>query len=166
MGMVAMKNTLLIFLLIFCSSALAALNRWVDPQGHVHYSDQPPPPDVDSKVLRSSSDSLENGESDAESQNGIAGDEIEGSKSLAEQEVEKKRIQKEKEVAAEKASKEQANAESMKAYCNSARQNLRALQEGLRMTEIDINGERIIMEDEKRQQNISKIQQDISKNCK
>ena len=45
-------NKFLIVLLILCTNnTFAALNKWVDEKGKVHYSDQPPPVNVQKTTL-------------------------------------------------------------------------------------------------------------------
>ena len=39
-----MKKFLLILLMLASANAFAGLSKWVDADGKVHYSDQPPPP--------------------------------------------------------------------------------------------------------------------------
>lgn len=46
-----MKRCLPIFLLLLSVSAHGALNKWVDTEGKVHYSDQPPPPNAKIQTL-------------------------------------------------------------------------------------------------------------------
>lgn len=156
-----MKTLLLILLFLASTSASAALSKWVDDSGKVHYSDQAPPANVKAKTLRSSptnSNPLpEKSEVDAIP---VA------PKSIAEREADLKKAQKEKKDASQKADQEQSNAEAMKASCSTAQQNLRVLQEGIRVVEVDSTGERSDMDDEKRQQNIAKAQQIISHDCK
>ena len=41
-----MKHYIPFFLLLFSFSAQGAVNKWVDAQGTVHYSDDAPPPEV------------------------------------------------------------------------------------------------------------------------
>lgn len=156
-----MKELLLIFLIMASTSTSAALSKWVDANGQVHYSDMPPPAAAGAKKLRSSS-----GSDDSASQDDAARNTPAAPKTIAEREAELKKAQQEKKAAADKAAKEQADAETVKASCAAAQQNLRALQEGVRIMEIDANGERSYIDDERRQQNIAKAQQDISRYCK
>ncbi len=155
------KYYLLISLLLATTNAFAALNKWVDAEGHVHYTDTPPPADA-AKVLRTSP-GMEGSKSTEESDASSAAP---AAKSMAEREADLKKAQQAKKEAADKAAKQQADADAKKAYCDSLRQNLRTLQEGIRMVEVDAQGNRSYMEDDQRQQRIAKTQQDISANCK
>lgn len=160
--MIAMNKCFLILLLLISENSFAELNKWVDESGKVHYSDQPPPTTVKAKTLRSTS-----GSAAITSASGVAAASAPAApKTIAEREAELKKAQKEKKEAADKAAKEQSDADANKANCNAAQQNLRTLQSGVRMMEIDAKGERSFMGDEQRQQRITKAQQDISTFCK
>lgn len=157
-----MNKYLLIFLMLLSANAFSALNKWVDASGQVHYSDIPPPPDENTITLRITSTitgSRSTGDSNASSAPAAP-------KTIAEREAELKKEQQAKKEAANKAAKQQADSEAKKAYCTSLQQNLRALQDGIRMVEVDADGNRSFVEDEQRQQRIAKTQQDISTNCK
>lgn len=47
-----MKKYLVILLVLSTSNVFAALNKWVDEKGNVHYSDQTPPANVKKTTLR------------------------------------------------------------------------------------------------------------------
>jgi len=156
-----MKEFMLIFLMLTTTSAFAALSKWVDANGQVHYSDTPPPNAEGVKTLRSSSNSKISA-----NPNDVNADAPSAPKTIAEREAELKKTQQEKKAAADKADKEKAYAEALKDNCSAAQQRLRVLQDGIRVMEIDANGERSYMNDERRQQNIAKAQQDVSSSCK
>lgn len=149
-----MKKFLLILLILASANAFAGLSKWVDADGKVHYSDQPPPANVKAKTLRVTSDAAAPASAPA------------APKTVAEREAELKKAQQAKKEAADKAAKEQERIDAEKAYCVAAQQNLRALQDGIRMVEIDAKGERSYLDDEQRRQRIEKVQQDIKTYCK
>jgi len=151
-----MGKFLLIFLILASANASAEVNKWVDDQGRVHYSDQAPPPEVQARALRSASEGTV-------SASGVAGT---GEPTFVQQEAALKKEQRAKQAAAEQAAQKQAAADALKAKCDSAQQNLRTLQSGARMMEIDASGERSFIDDSQRQQRIEKAQQDISNLCK
>lgn len=153
-----MNKCLLIFLMLFSASAFPALIKWEDADGHIHYSDVPPPPSAKTKILRKTSGKTPpkaGGDSPADA----------APKTVAEREAELKKAQQEQKEADDKAAKQQAAAEAKKTYCATLQQNLRALQEGVRIMDVDADGNRSFLEDEQRQQRITKIQQDISTTC-
>jgi hypothetical protein len=77
-----------------------------------------------------------------------------------------KKAQKAKQEAAEKEVQKQAQEAAAKANCTAAQQVMRNLQSGVRLAEIDANGERSFISDDQRQQRIAKAQQDINTFCK
>ncbi len=149
-----MKRYLTIILLLASTAAFAALNKWVDAEGKVHYSDEPPPPNVKSTTLRPSAAPP------------VATSAPGAPKTLAEREAELKKAQQEKKEAADRAAQEQANRETERANCAAARQSLRSLQAGGRLAEYDASGELSYVEDDERQQRIAKAQQDVAEWCK
>ena len=150
-----MTKYLLILLILTSTNALAAINKWVDSNGKVHYSDEPPPPDAQKKSMRSYGDSEDTASS------GVA-----APKTLAEKEADLKKAQKQKKEAADKTAKEQEKADAMKANCANAQQNLKSLQSGVRMVHIDAKGEQSYIDDQEREQRMEKVQKDISNYCK
>ena len=157
-----MKKFLLILLMLASTTAFAGLSKWVDADGKVHYSDQPPPANVKAKILRVTSEVAA-----PVSASGVAAASAPAaSKTIAEREAELKKAQQAKKEAADKAAQEQARIDAEKANCAAVQQNLRALQEGVRMVEIDAKGERSYLDDEQRRQRIEKAQQDIKTYCK
>lgn len=154
--MIAMKKFLLILLMLANTTAFAGLSKWVDADGKVHYSDQPPPANVKAQTLRVTSEAAAPMSASAPA----------APKTIAEREAELKKAQRAKKEAADKAAQEQARIEAEKANCAAVQQNLRALQEGMRMVEIDAKGERSYLDDEQRRQRIEKAQQDIKASCK
>lgn len=157
-----MRKFLLILLTLASANTFAAVSKWVDAQGRVHYSDQPPPSDAKAETLRSASGN----EGTADTSGVTATSAPAAPKTIAEQEAELKKAQQAKQAAADKAAQKQAAADAVKASCANAQQNLRTLQAGVRMVEIDANGERSYMDDTQRQQRIEKVQQEISNLCK
>jgi hypothetical protein len=160
--MLVMNRYLMIFLMLASANGFGAVNKWVDSDGNVHYSDQSPPPETKAKILRSTPDT----EGTADSNGKTATSAPAAPKTLAEKEAELKKQQKAKQEAADKAAKEQANAEATKAYCTAAQQNLKALQDGIRLVEVGTDGEHSYLDDAQRQQRITKAQRDISTYCK
>lgn len=157
-----MKKYLLIILLLASANAFAELNKWVDANGKVHYSDQPPPANVKVKTLHSAS-----GTAAPPSAGSVTASSAPAApKTMAEREAEFKKAQQARKEAAEQAAKEQADAEARRSNCAGAQQNLRTLESGVLIPIYDANGERSYMEDEQRQQRIAKAQQDVSTHCK
>lgn len=157
-----MKKIMLILLVLSSASAFAGLSKWVDADGKVHYSDQPPPANVKATILRSTSGTT----APAATGDAAASSAPAAPKTIAEREAELKKAQQAKKETADRAAQKQAEVETREANCIAARKNLSMLQEGMRMMEIDDKGERSYLNDEQRQQRIAKAQQDISTYCK
>ncbi len=157
-----MSKFLLILLMLASANTFAAISKWVDAQGRVHYSDQPPPPEARAETLRSAS-----GTEGTVGTSGVTATSAPAApKTIAEREAELKKAQQAKQEAADKAAQKQAATDAVKASCTNAQQNLSNLQAGGRMVEIDANGERSYLDDKQRQQRIEKAQQEISNLCK
>lgn len=159
-----MKRYLTMLLLLSSTTAFAALNKWVDEKGEVHYSDAPPPANVKAKTLRTSPVVAPDTVTPA---SGVAAASAPaGQKTIAEREAELRKAQQAQKEAEERAAKEQADRDAEKANCANAQQFLRTLQEGGRMMELDAQGERVYLEDDERQKRIAKAQEDVKTWCK
>ena len=150
-----MSKFLLILLMLASTNTFAAISKWVDNQGQVHYSDRLPPPEAKSETLRSASGTQDSASSSADA-----------TKTIAEREAELKKDKAEKQSAADKSAQKKATEDALKASCASAQENLRTLQSGVRLVEIDASGERSYKDDTQRQQRIGKAQKDMSNYCK
>ena len=162
-----MKILLLVLLSFSCINALAEVNKWVDENGRVHYSDQLPPSNA-KKVLSSASKARTSAETGNTTESGNAADSgnSDEPKTIAEREADLRKKQKADKEAAEKAARNKASKEANQENCNRAEQSLRELQSGMRIMELDAKGERVYLDEEQRQQRIAKTQQDISTLCK
>ncbi len=169
-----MKKILLLLLTLLSANALAAINKWVDEHGQVHYSDQPPPANVKAqKVIpalgpEATQPAKATGTppASAPAATTTAASAPAAAKTAAERDAELKKAKQAKEEAAKKAAQEQAIADTYKANCENAQRNLRMLQSGMRIAEIDTNGQRYYLSDAQRQERITKAQQDIATYCK
>src|SRR3989338_4017417 len=111
--MTAMKKILLILLTLVSASALAGLHKWVDADGKVHYSDQPPPANVKATTLRSTSSAK-----DSASESGAAASSAPAApKTIAEREAELKKAQQAEKESADKAARKQAEADARRTIC-------------------------------------------------
>jgi hypothetical protein len=153
--MIEMGKFLLILLMLASTNTYAAIMKWVDEQGQVHYSDRLPPPEVMPRTLREDSNAQDSASSGASA-----------TKTIAEREAELKKEKAEKQSAADKAAQKKAAEDALRANCATAQDNLRSLQSGVRIMEVNANGERSYIDDAQRQQRIAKAQQDIKDYCK
>jgi len=149
-----MKYSLAIYLLLTSITSHAALNKWVDTDGKVHYSDTAPS-DVKVKTLRSSAapDAI----------TPVSG--VAAPKSLAEREAEWKKSQKNKEEAIQKAAQEQEAALVKQKNCESARSNLAGYENSRAIVKYDSKGERTFLDDASRKQNIDEARKVVSSFC-
>ncbi len=134
-------------------NAHAALNKWVDEEGKVHYSDTPPPAAKTQSVPNIS------GKGQVEAPATYS------PKSYIERDAELKKSKQEKDEAAQKKAQQEAEAETKKRNCENARQNARALEEGARIITYDENGERSFLDDEARAKRLDEARKTISANC-
>lgn len=144
-----MKYYFAILLLLVSINAHGALNKWVDAEGNVHYSDIPPAPDVKTQTLTPPS-----APSDTPVQ-----------KSYIEREEELKKAQKTKEEAEQKAVQQQTNALVKQKNCEGAKANLRSFQSNAPIKTYNEKGESVIMDDVTRQQHIEEANRQINTYC-
>ena len=150
-----MKHSLLLILLLSSTHAFPALYKWVDSNNQTHYSEEPP---VNKKARLLPSRSAA---SDAAAASAPA-----APKTIMERAAALNKAQATKSATAEEAAKKQAYDDALKSNCDGARRNLAALKDGIRLVEMDANGERSFLSDEQREQRTVKAQQDIEENCK
>lgn len=162
-----MKNHLFVLLLLFSVNAFAALNKWVDAEGKVHYSDQEPPANVQAKTLRSVSGPAQTPDvAGAVAQSAKAGSAPVAAKTYVEKEAELKRAQLAKKEVEAKAAQQQAAAEAKAANCAAAQKNLRTFEGMPLISDLDANGERFYLTDGQRLQRIETARQTVSSVCK
>ncbi len=153
-----MKYVLAVVALLFSLNSYAALHKWVDAEGKVHYSDEPPPENVKSQTLRTGPESPE-GTSEAAASGPAA------PKTIFEREAEMKKAKKAKEEAAQKAAKQEEEAKTKRQNCEQARNQLSTLQNSPRIAIYNEAGERSFMDDATRQQRIDEAQKAVSQFC-
>lgn len=144
-----MKRCLPVCLLLLSFSAHGALTKWVDADGKVHYSDEPPPANVNAKTLVAPS-----------AASGVPAD-----KTYLERETERKKALKTQEETEQKAAKEQEAALAKQKYCSSLRANLTTMEKSPRIASYNEKGERVLMDETARQQQLAEIRQRIAAEC-
>ncbi len=140
-------------LLLYGLAAHAEPRRWIDADGRVQYSDTPPA-GVSSEPVPSIASK------DASSTTTAA-----PARNYIQREADLKRAKLEKEEASSQKAQENVQAEERKHNCETARQNLRALEDGGRIATYDANGERVILDDDARVQRLEDARKTISANC-
>ena len=149
-----MKYSLAACLIMISLGANAALNKWVDAEGKVHYSDTAPS-DAKVKTLRSS-----NVTEATTTASGVA-----PQKTTAEREAEWKKSQKLKDDAAQKAAQEQEAASIKQKNCENARTYLANMENSPVVANYNAKGERVIMDDASRMQKTEEARKAVSSNC-
>lgn len=150
-----MKHYFAIMTLALMSlNAHAALHKWVDSDGTVHYSDTVP---SDVKAAQSVRDVTGKGAESAPASS--------SPKSTAEREAEWKKAKQQKDEAAQKKAQQDAEAETKRRNCDAARENARTLEQGGRIMTYDASGERSYMDEDARAQRLEEARKAISANC-
>jgi hypothetical protein len=152
------KIAVMVLALAACAASVQAqVYKWVDKDGKVQYSDQPPPPDAAKSALQkviSTSSSAPAAQSDKAAEK--APDKG--------KEFEKRRSESaEKQKKADEASKLAGRKQES---CANARAHLKNLEVDGRLSMIDANGERYFLEEDQRQQEIARAQDAIAESCK
>jgi hypothetical protein len=150
-------------LLMLASSLAQAQYVWVDQKGIKQFSDRPPPPSVLQKdILKQPRGiaprtlvALDAAAAEPGAAALVAGAAAApaGPPSLAERDAQFRKRNEEKQEQASKAAQQSAHAAATKHHCDSARANQAQLASGVRISQVDANGERRYMSDaEKAQQ--------------
>jgi hypothetical protein len=145
-------------MLMLATATQAGVTRWVDADGKVHYSDQPPPSTAKSQKTLD----LKNNPALPQA----APDGKGGEKSMAEKDLESRKRRVQAEETAAKQARDQEEAKSKKANCEQARNQLQALQEGQRVSKFDEKGERVYLEDSDRPKAIEEAKKSADSWCK
>lgn len=140
-------------LLVFSAPASAEMYRWVDAQGKVHYSDQPPAEkSKSSKTLNIP--------------NQPAAPTAASPKSWQEKELDYKKRQA---AATESETKKKKDADDAKAKfenCDKAKKALKTLEDGGRINTYDDKGNRSVMNDAQRTKAMDDAKKSVSEWCK
>lgn len=146
-----MKYCLSVLLMLFTVSAHAELHKWVDSAGNVHYSDTEPPADAKVEQIHIPAAAP-------------APDKSAG-KSVFEREADLEKLLKNKQKAEQEAAQKEKEAAAKQKNCESARNNLQVLENTPRIATYDANGNRTLMNDAARQQEIEETRKKISELC-
>ena len=149
-----MKQLLIVTLLLTSLNASAALHKWVDADGKVHYSDTVPADVSAEKVRHSSAPDTSSPSSEPSAP-----------KSLAEREADWKKSKKSKEDAAQKAAKEQEVALAKQKNCEGARNNLANYENSPVIVTYNEKGERAYLDESTRQKKIEEARKFASSHC-
>lgn len=169
---------LFIIMLGIALPAAAEIYQWRDAQGGVHYSDTPPS-DGNATTLHSAAkphppaqarDETEKpeaaGDGTAASKAAKAADEAAKPKTLAEKDAEFRQRRAEAAEAKAKAEKERQRAAERERDCVQARSELAALESGQRVSRFNSRGEREVLDDAGRTDQIARTRKFVESDCK
>lgn len=172
----AKSSAVFLVLLALClPRAALAQYIWIDDKGIKQLSDRPPPPSVPAKRILKAPGKTPfnpNASPDAETDGPPAADGAEraaaaGPKApptVAERDAAFNQRRAERAAAERKAAEDAQQKADIAANCEAARQNQRALDQGMRLANIDKNGERSIMTDQERA-DLAKKNQKVLADC-
>ena len=150
-----MKAFILLLLVLLSATVYAGSSKWVDEQGKVHYSDNPPKHNAKVQELKFR---------DTISTQPPAEDSFEP-RSTADMEADLKRGKDARAAKEKKDEQARAQVEAKQINCANARANLSAMQQSGRIFNKDANGERVYMDDAQRQQQTAAAQSRVSEMC-
>jgi len=153
--------SLIVLVLLATTSAYCEVYKWIDPDGTVHYSDQPPPGAVQEQTL-----GIKSGTSGSEAPGTEkAAPKSAGPKTYIEEGAEFRKRQVEAEAKRAKDEKALAEAKEAQQNCERARSSLQSLQTGQRVTVYNGKGERAYLDDNAREQEIANTQKAVDFWC-
>ena len=162
MTLPAMINGVLLsmsLVLVFVGGVSADVYKWVDKDGKIQYSDQPPLSGEAKKMKKKTKDVG----NVAPASTGTA---AKPGASVTDQELEFRKRKMEQEEAEKKKLAEQEIAEKNKGYCNNLRGELQAHRDGVRIVRYNDKGERVALDENERAQSKTQLEQRIAKECK
>lgn len=140
-------------LILYAAPAAAEMYRWVDAQGKVHYSDQPPAgKSQSSKTLNIP--------------NQPAAPAVEPNKSWQEKDLEYKKRQTTAADNEAKKKKEADDAKTKAENCDKSKKALKVLEDGGRINTYDEKGNRTVMDDAQRAKAMDDAKKAVSEWCK
>jgi uncharacterized protein DUF4124 len=153
-------------MLIAAGSAGAQMYKWVDKDGKVRYSDTPPPGVKTSTVKApAAAPAPAPAAKDAKDAKGAKAAK-KGPLTPAEQEQEYRKRRAEADKAAEKSAAEQKELATKKADCERAREYLRTLESGQRISRSNAQGERVFLDESQIAQEAANARQSAQTSCK
>ena len=150
--------------LAFAAAASAQLYRWVDKDGKVRYTDTPPPAGVKARAIGAppAAPAPEQTEAPAAAAKDAA---PKGPLTPAEQEQAFRKRQMDAQKAAQKADAARKDEAAKQQNCERARDYLRMLESGQRVSRTNAQGEREYLEDAAREREIASARQDARDWC-
>jgi hypothetical protein len=166
-GEIGMNHRDFYFTLLLLGAMPVALAQyiWVDDKGVKQLSDRPPPPNIPEKrILKAPGKPLFNPYAPAEPEPAAQPATASGP-TLAERNDDFNKRKQESTEAAQRAAAEARNKAAQAANCEAARKNQQAIDQGVRLSSFDKNGERSYMDDAQRE-DLRKNTQKVLAECK
>ena len=154
---IALGGALLLWVNI---SAIADVYKWVDKDGKIHYSDQPPLAGDAKKMKRKSKDTAA-----VPAAASPAGDSAKPAPSIADQELEYRKRKGEKEEVDKKQQADAETAKKNKDYCSNLQGELRSHTNGTRLIRYNDKGERVFLDEKERAESKTQLETRIAKDC-
>jgi type IV secretory pathway VirB10-like protein len=143
--------------------------KWKDRNGQVHVSDLPPPRDIpDKDVMQRPTDSVRRAAAAAAAQASAASAPVPAVavKPRVDPELEARKARQEQEQKAkDKAAEDKASAQRAE-NCQRARQHVATLESGMRIARLNDKGEREILDDKARAEEMQRARQVIASECR
>jgi len=159
-----LRFVLLGLMLALAAPASAQLYKWVDKDGRTRYTDQPPPPGVQSRTIAPPAQPAP-APAAADATGEAAKDAPAAPLTPAQQEQAFRKRQLEEKKAEEKAEAEQKDKAIKQANCERARSALNTFESGQRVTQTDANGERYYLDDAQRAHEAEAARQAVKDWC-
>jgi hypothetical protein len=142
--------------------------KWKDARGQVHISDLPPPRDIpDKDVMQRPTDSVRRAAAAAAAQASAASAPVApAAKPKVDPELEARKARQEAEQKAkDKAAEDKAGSQRAD-NCQRARQHLATLESGMRIARVNDKGEREILDDKGRAEEMQRARQVMASECR
>lgn len=139
--------------------------KWRDKSGHIQYSDLPPPSSVPQSDILQQPSAARRAPAPAIPAAAASGSSA-PAPSRTDPELEAKRKAAEQQQAAKQKAEEEKNAQTRASNCSQARLQMKTLQEGVRIARTNAQGEREVLDDEGRAEEIKNTQAIIDSNCR
>ncbi|WP_372526874.1 DUF4124 domain-containing protein [Piscinibacter sp.] len=143
----------------------AAQWKWRDKGGQIQYSDLPPPPGVAEQDILQRPHSNQRRTAPAAAASAASGLTLTPAKAV-EPELEAKRRKAEQDQAAKTKAEEEKIAVARAENCTRAKGHLRSLEDGLRIARTNDKGEREILDDKGRAEELKRTRDIIASDCK
>ncbi|MFN4266994.1 MAG: DUF4124 domain-containing protein [Aquabacterium sp.] len=156
-------------LLLASAPAAAGMQwKWKDASGAIQYSDRPPPPGVSDKDILSRPPAARAAAKAAAAEATTAASAAASAPAVktVDPELEAKRKKADEEKKAQQKAEEEKAAKNRADNCQRARSYQRTLNDGIRISRTNANGEREILDDKGRAEEMRQVEETIRNNCK